>query len=135
MADLNKYLSAIEEINKQRSCKDLTFAEFIAQVMKDKLIEVYIGDTYEDLKSQDSTTKINAVVCGRVKAAYAECLILDCAYVDQASKKVYFGNIVCLNERSIRTLTEVDNIGTLKDTFLSSKDTLLIKKFINHEGK
>jgi hypothetical protein len=127
MADINNYLNIIDSLHREKLSRDFSFAEIIYKSMKEKLVEVYIGDTYEDLKSQDSTTKINAVLCGIVKAAYAECLILDCAYVDQATKKPSFGNIVFLNERCIRTITEVDMLGTLKDTFISSKECLIIK--------
>ena len=127
MADLNNYLNVFDDLHREKTSRDLSFAELVYKLMKDKLVEVYIGDTYEDLKSQDSTMKVNAVICGIVKGAYGDCLILDCAYVEQNSKKIIFGNIVCLNERSIRTLTEVDNNGSLKDTFISSKEALLIK--------
>ena len=135
MADLNNYLNVFDDLHREKTSRDLSFAELVYKLMKDKLVEVYIGDTYEDLKSQDSTTKVNAVICGIVKAAYGDCLLLDCAYVDQVNKKVIFGNIVCLNERSIRTLTEVDNSGSLKDTCISSKETLFIKYHMQNVKK
>lgn len=105
-----------------------SFAELIAEVWGGKVIEVYIGDTYEDIKYDDSTHKYVSVLIGKVIDAYAECLIMNCVYIDQISKKVKYGNIVCLNERSVRTITEVDETGILKDTFLSSRDGKIVKE-------
>lgn len=134
MATEKDFINIIDEINA--SGKEHTFAEMLGKVMKNKIIEVYIGDSYEDIKYDDSTTKYPAVLVGRVIAAYAECLVLDCIYVDQSSKKMNFGNIVCLNERAIRTLTEVDEKGFLIDTFLSSRNhSKIVKDFLNSTDK
>ncbi len=107
--------------------KKHTFAELIKEVWGGKIIEVYIGDTYEDIKYDDSTQKYVAILVGKVIDAYGECLIMNCAYVDQVTKTLKYGNIVCLNERSVRTITEVDESGMLKDTFLSSRDGKIVK--------
>lgn len=128
MADVKRYVDIINQCHHADKSDEITFAELIHKMMEGKLIEIYIGDTYEDLRLQDSTTKIASVLCGKVVAAFGECLVMDCAYVDKGTKKVVFGNVVIVNERSIRTLTEVDNRGTLKDTFLSSKEAVLIKE-------
>lgn len=125
MATEQDFINSIEET--VNSGKRITFAELIAKTLKGKIIEVYIGDAYEDIKLDEITTRAPAVLIGKVITAYAECLILNCAYVDQASKKVKFGNIVCLNERSVRTICEVDETGVLKDTFLCSRDGKTIK--------
>lgn len=111
--------------------KKHTFAELIYEIWKDKVIEVYIGDTFEDIKYDDSTQKYVAILVGKVVDAYGECLVLNCAYVDQASKALKFGNMVCLNERSVRTITEVDESGILRDTFLSSRDSKIVKELFN----
>lgn len=121
-----------ETIQKFKSdTKKHTFAELIATVWKDRIIEIYIGDTYEDIKYDDSTQKYVAILVGKVIDAYGECLVLNCAYNDPISKTLKFGNIVCLNERSVRTITEVDNSGILKDTFLSSRNGKIIKDLFN----
>lgn len=120
--DFKETIKAFKEDGKKH-----TFAELIHQVWGGKIIEVYIGDTYEDIKYDDSTQKYVAILVGKVIDAYGECLIMNCAYVDQASKTLKYGNIVCLNERSVRTITEVDETGILKDTFLSSRDSKIVK--------
>ena len=125
------FINAVEEV--RNSGKELTLAELLAKVLKDKVVEVYIGDTYEDIKYDDSTQKYAAVLVGKVVTAYAECLVLNCAYIDQATKHMKLGNIVCLNERAIRTVTEVDQAGVLKDTFLSTRDSKVVKGLFSGE--
>jgi len=130
MATEKEFITNINDLNASE--KEHTFAELIAKTMKDKVVEVYIGDSYEDIKYDDSTTKYPAVLVGKVVPAYAECLVLNCIYVDQPSKKIKSGNIVCLNERAIRMLTEVDEKGLLIDTFLSSRNhSKIVKDFLN----
>jgi hypothetical protein len=129
MANEYEFVQAIDEINF--SGKELTFAELVAKVWKNRIVEIYIGDTYEDIKFDDSTQKYPAVLIGKVITAYAECLILNCAYMDQITKKIKFGNIVCLNERAVRTITEVDESGILRDTFLNSRDGKIVKGAVN----
>lgn len=129
MANEQQFIDAIKELHDNN--QQITFAELIAKVWGGKVVEIYIGDTYEDIKFEDSTQKYAAVVIGKVITAYAECIVLNCAYTDQRTKKIQFGNIVCLNERGIRTITEVDESGILRDTFLNSRDGRIVKGLIN----
>lgn len=131
MAKETDFITAIDEVNA--SGKDITFAELIAKVYKNKIVEIYVGDTFEDIKYDDSTQKYAAVVIGKVITAYAECLVLNCAYIDQQSKQLKMGNIICLNERAIRTITEVDESGILRDTFLSTRDSKIVKGLFTGE--
>ena len=103
-----------------------TFAEFLVELFKDKFIEVYVGDAYEDVSTEQITTAYPAVFCGKVVAAYRECLILNCAYVGP-TRHLEMGNMVFVNERAIRALTEVNGNGTISDMMLLSKETLDIK--------
>jgi hypothetical protein len=102
-----------------------TFAEFLAEIFKDKFIEVYVGDAYEDLSVDQVTTTYPAVFCGKVVAAYRECLILNCSFVHM--KHLQLGNMMFINERAIRALNEVDGKGILEEMMLRSKETLQIK--------
>jgi hypothetical protein len=125
MAKEQDFILAIDAVNN--SGKSISFAELAAKIYKDKIVEVYVGDTFEDIKYDDSTQKYAAVLVGKVITAYAECLVLNCAYMDQNTKTMKIGNIVCLNERGIRTITEVDESGVLRDTFLSTRDSKIVK--------
>jgi len=103
-----------------------TFAEFLAEIFKDKFIEVYVGDAYEDVSTEQVSVTYPAVFCGKVVAAYRECLIINCAY-PASSHHMQMGNMMFVNERAIRALNEVDGKGTLEDMMLRSKETLDIK--------
>lgn len=116
-------ISTIEKL--QGSGK--TFAEFLAEIFKDKFIEVYVGDAYEDVSTEQISTTYPAVFCGKVVAAYRECLILNCAFV-ASNRHLQLGNIMFVNERAIRALNEVDGNGTMEDMMLRSKETLDIKQ-------
>jgi len=125
MSKERDFTKVIDELNG--AGEDITLAELLAKVLKGKIVEIYVGDTFEDVKYDDSTQKCAAVLIGKIVAAYAECLVLNCAYMDQNTKNIKLGNIVCLNERAIRTVTEVDESGILKDTFLSTRDSKIVK--------
>ena len=131
MAHEEQFITVIKRIKAEG--KDVSFAEIIAEVWGGKIVEVYIGDTYEDLKTEDATCKVPSVCIGKVVAAYAEMLVMNCVYINQRTRQAQFGNIVCLNERSVRTITEVDNSGMLKDTFLNSRDGKIIKDLLNKQ--
>lgn len=112
-----------------------TFAEFLSVVFKDKFIEVYLGDAYEDVSTEQISTSYPAVLCGRVVAAYRECLILEAAYID-GTKTLRLGNLLFISERAIRALNEIDGNGILEDMMLRSKESLDIKaSFIDPVGR
>lgn len=119
--------SQVHETIKQLQGSGKTFAEFLAAVFKDKFIEVYVGDAYEDVSTEQISTTYPAVFCGKVIAAYRECLVLNCAFAGQTGT-LQMGNMMFINERAIRALSEVDGHGTVEDMMLRSKETLDIKK-------
>lgn len=119
-------LEAIKETIAQLQGSGKTFAEFLSVIFKDKFIEVYLGDAYEDVSTEQISTSYPAVLCGKVVAAYRECLIIEAAYVDQ-SKKMKLGNLLFISERAIRALNEIDGNGILEDMMLRSKESLDIK--------
>jgi len=121
----------------EKECLDLvaeldsserTFAEYIARLFKDKIVELYVGDSYENITLDQHSSQYPAVFCGKVVGAYKECLILNSVYFNDHS--ISFGKLMFVNERGIRTLCEVDGKGKLQDLFLSSNDSVKIKKFL-----
>lgn len=102
-----------------------TFAEFIAELFKDKLIEIYLGDTYEQVSTEQISVSYPAVFCGKVISAYKECLVISCPFINK-NKKMQLGNLVLINERSIRALNEIDGSGIMQDMFLKSTDSLAL---------
>jgi hypothetical protein len=109
----------VKEFNEHHRSK--TFAEFIAVLFEGKFIEVYLGDSYEEVSTEQISTSYPAVFCGKVVAAFKECLVLNSVYADKVSKKMKMGNMVLINERAIRGLTEIDGSGIMEDMFLRSK--------------
>jgi hypothetical protein len=106
-----------------------TFAEFLALVFKDQFLEIYVGDSYEDVSTEQISTTYPAVFCGKVVTAYRECLIINSAFVNK-SRKIQLGNIMFINERAIRALNAIDGNGTLEDMMLRSKESLDIKEVL-----
>jgi hypothetical protein len=104
-----------------------TFAEFLAESLKDKLIEIYVGDSYEEISTEQVSTAYPAAFCGKIVSAYRECLIIASVYVDK-SKTLRTGNLLFINERAIRALKEIDGKGVMEDMFLRSRESLEVKK-------
>jgi hypothetical protein len=126
MPSEEKIKSLVHEFNEHARHK--TFAEFIVAMYEGKYIEVYLGDSYEEVSTEQISTSYPAVFCGKVVSAFKECLVLNSVYIDKVSKKMRLGNIVLLNERAIRGLTEIDGHGIMEDMFLRSKESLLVKE-------
>lgn len=115
-----------------------TIAEFIAETFKDKFVEIYVGDSYEDISTEQVSVSYPAVFCGKVVGAYRECLIINCSYSlhgysNVNTKRMQIGKLLFISERAIRALTEVDGRGVFEDTMLRSRETLDIKKTFAHE--
>ncbi len=119
----------ITEMNKDRS---KTFAEFIVSLFKDKFIEIYLGDSYEEVSVEQISTAYPAVFVGKVVGAFKECLVINAAYISK-DKKLRLGNLMFISERAIRALNEVDENGIIGDMFLRSKESLDVKDhFVNN---
>jgi len=117
--------SDVKAVVSQVQGSGKSLAEFIAEVFKDKFVEIYVGDSYEDVSTEQVSTTYPAVFCGKVVTAYRECLVINCAHVEGQHLKL--GNLMFVSERAIRALTEVDGKGTIEDMMLRSKECLDIK--------
>jgi hypothetical protein len=113
----------IKDLNKSRQH---TFAEFIDELFHGKFIEIYLGDSYEQVSTEQISVSYPAVFCGKVEGAYREVLVINSAFIDKKTKTMKLGNMVFINERAIRALNEVDNVGSLDELFLKSSETIKI---------
>lgn len=128
MVTEQQVLDTVQECNKDRT---RTFAEFIASVFKGKFIEIYLGDSYEEVSLEQTSTAYPAVFCGKVVAAYRECLVLNSVYISSTTKKMEMGNLVFISERAIRGLNEIDGHGVIEDMFLRSKESFdILENFV-----
>jgi hypothetical protein len=126
MTTPEEMLGFIGEANVDRT---KTLAEFIALVFKDKFIEIYMGDSYEEISLDQMSTAYPAVFCGKVVGAYRECLVINCVFTNVSQKKLELGHLMIINERAIRGLNEVvDGNGIIEDMFLRSKETSKIQR-------
>lgn len=105
-----------------------TFAEFLAEALQDQLVEIYLGDAYEEVSTEQISVSYPAVFCGKIISAYRECLMINTIYVDK-NKQVKSGQILFINERAIRALSQIDGDSILEDAFLRSKESLKVAKY------
>ena len=118
----------INDLSKSWEKKDKTYAEFIYSLFKDKYIEIYLGDSYEEISVEQISSSYPAVFCGKVVAAFKECLAIEAIHVTK-QKAVKGGNIIFVNERAIRALSEVDSeTGSLQDMILRSNEVNAVYK-------
>ncbi len=94
-----------------------------------ELLEISIGDDYEDILSSDSTKKVNSVIFGFLRDIVDDFIILDSFYID---KKGEFksGNIIYINTWHIKAFTKVKSNGCLNDALMSVSDTRKIKHLL-----
>lgn len=98
--------------------------------MRGQYIELYIGETYENIEYEEVSRPQISTIFGKVIECLDRFLVLDCFYVDQRTQEVKDKHIVFINAFQIRTFTSVDGGGSLDDIFLSAKHVNKIKKII-----
>lgn len=128
MVHSNEIKNKIDELKDSGK----TFAEFLSEIFKDKFIEIYLGDSYEEVSTEQVSTAYPAVFCGKVIGAYRECLIISAAYNDRG-KSLKMGNVLFLSERAIRAVTEIDGNGILEDSFMRSRESLEVNSNFGNE--
>jgi hypothetical protein len=120
-----------EILTMVKACNDggrtKTLAEFIAEIFKDKFIEIYLSDSYEEISVEQVSQNYPAVFCGKVIAAYRECLVINSIFTNK-SNHLQLGNMMFISERAIKAINEIDGNGTLEDMFLRSRESLVIKR-------
>ena len=105
--------------------KDRTLAEFISTLFKGKYLEIYVGDSYEEVSFEQTSQSYPAVFCGKIIDAFKECLIIETVYVSK-DKTVKSGSIMFINERAIRGMCEVNAEYSLEDMILRSSEVSAI---------
>lgn len=101
-----------------------TYVEVIASILKGQLVEVYIGDTYEQIQKTDSTENVNGIIIGTIIGGLHDCLVLNCFYTSSTSKgsgEIKDGNLVFLNGWGIKGICPIDGHGTFNDVFTDPK--------------
>lgn len=100
----------------------VSFAEALAERLQDKLVEIYLGDSYEEVNYADNAKTTNSVLVGKVVEALGDCLVINARYANK-QKEIVFGNIIYVNAYNINAICELDGSGTLRDAFYSTDET------------
>lgn len=100
---------------------------------KDKYIQIYLGEQYEEIQLDDHTYEIISVIYGKLIDVVSDFLVIDCFYVSSSKdfKEIKSGNIIFINSWQVKMMTAFDDKGTIDDILLSGKHTGSIKSMIN----
>lgn len=107
-----------------------TYAEHIAEELNGKLVEILVGESYEELVLDQVSSHYPAVIVGKIVGAFGNMLVLDCLYIDK-SKKISHGKKIYLNDYCIKILSEVDDKCVLEDLLLRGNDTRILNAIRN----
>lgn len=100
--------------------KDLTYAKSISEELSGYMVEIYLGENYEQIKMDQYEKNIPGVICGKVVGARGNVLIVEANIFNGKPhddyKKVY------INDFAIKFICELDgtDIGVL-NIFLDSR--------------
>lgn len=100
-----------------------TYVESLVDFLKDKLVELYVGDQYEQVAYSDNTQNVSSVLVGKIVGGEGDCLIFDSLYRDKIDKKQKHGNIVYINGYNIRAACELNGSGSFRDSIVSVNDS------------
>lgn len=98
-------------------------------ILKGKLLEISIGDEYEELVMNDHIKKVNGVVYGILEDIIDEFIVINCYYITKQNE-LKLGNIVYINTWAIKAFTQVNSRGCLNDVLLGSSHTRKIKAIL-----
>ena len=105
-----------------------TYVTTVASFLKGKLVEVYMGDEYEDLLQADFSKKIQMSVIGILEGAIGDCLVIDSYYFSSDHKALVKGNILYINS-SVKDTKKVSfAIYSVKGQLIKSGDLVLNSK-------
>lgn len=97
--------------------------------LKGELLEISIGDNYEDIVLSDTVKKVNGVIFGTLKDVVDDFLIVDSFFINKDGE-VQTGNIVYINTWHVKVFTKVKSNGSLNDVLLSASHTRRIKAIL-----
>jgi len=97
--------------------------------LKGELVEVSVGDDYEDIVLSDTTKKVNGVIFGVLEDIVDDFMILNSLYVNKDGE-IKTGNIVYINIFQIKIFTKIKSQGSLNDVLLSSAHSRRIKQLL-----
>ncbi|MCZ2224520.1 MAG: hypothetical protein LC122_12925 [Chitinophagales bacterium] len=110
--------------------KQKTYAETIATLLKDKWVEIYLGEKYEEVQLEQIKKEYPSVICGKIIDGVGDVLIVSCMALSNNKKNLHKNKKVYINAFSIKLITElIDGSGT-STIFVSTNEALdIVNKF------
>jgi hypothetical protein len=113
-----------------------TYTESLIEVLKDKIVEIYVGQQHEQTTYTDNAVNINSVICGRIVGGSGDCLIVDAYYIDHSDKLIKGGNLLYLNGYNIVSVSELNGKGSFRDAAVSvEKASRIGKALLSNESE
>lgn len=101
----------------------------LLETLKGELLEISIGDDYEDIVLSDTTRKVNGVIFGILTDIVDDFLIVDSFFINK-NGEVQTGNVIYINTWHVKVFTKVKSNGCLNDVLLSTTHTRRIKTIL-----
>lgn len=120
MLTKQQVIQALDKLNDEEAEKGI--AEFIAYLFKGQFVEIYTGESFEDVALEQINTSYSAVICGKVLGAYKTCLVMEVFYTIPGAKESQYGQILFINEGNIQLFKQVDTRITVDSCFIKSKE-------------
>lgn len=102
-----------------------TYVESVAELLKNQVVEIYIGESYEAIQLDQSEYNIPAVIICKILGGHKDCLMVQMLHAGNDDKKTL--SISYINGWSIKLIKKVDG-NNLEASFLTSKKTPAFKK-------
>lgn len=99
-----------------------TYAESIAELLYDKVVEIYLGDSYEEVTYADNSTSVHSALIGKVVSGSGDLLVINSIYIDAVTNEAKYGNMIYVNAYNIKAIVEIDGLGTYRDAIHSAND-------------
>lgn len=94
-------------------------------ILQGKLLEISVGDDYEELVLSDHVSKVNGVIYGELDDIVDDFLVVRCYFIDKQGRLVK-DNVVYINSWHVKVMKEARN-GSLNDVFLGASHSRKIR--------
>lgn len=97
--------------------------------LKGEMLEICIGDEYEELVLFDNVRKVNTVIYGTFEEVVDDFVIINSFFTD-VDGEFKQGNILYINTWHIKAFTKLKSNGSLGEAFMSSDHSNKVKRLI-----
>jgi len=102
-------------------------------IIKNKLVEIAIGDEYEQVVNNDANINMQSVVVGYPIEIYGDFIAVKTMFLDDKNV-IQRDNLIYINSMQIKLITEINSNGSLDNSMMSVLDVNLIKRKLGLYG-